>query len=157
MFEKIAIIDYKKPIKKRHQFGGHYYIPSHVPFRGGGWATYETQHTDETGNRFRLRISAANNHLRNYPTLRRNEYYMPGLDSDDEYTPVIFRLPRGRGFLAGYTLGYGMLCCLSAIIYDDPEEAAYAAHQEAEHYADVNAQEYDDTEEPDGEEDEDED
>jgi hypothetical protein len=144
MFEKIAIIDYNRPIKKRHQFGGHYYIPSHVPFRDDGWSTYETQHSDETGDRFRLRISAANNHLQNYPNLRRIDFYRPGIDSEDEYTPVVFRLPKSRGFLAGYTLGHGMLCCLSAILYDDAEEAAYAAHQEAEHYADVNAQEYDD-------------
>lgn len=45
---------------------------------------------------------------------------------------VVFRLPGGRGFLAGWSMGEGMASELDGDIYDDEAGAAYAADSMAE-------------------------
>ncbi len=72
---------------------------------------------------------------------------MPGLryetgdswtaDGDpDPVTAVVFRLPRSRGFLAGWTLGAGMAGEMSRDIYADAADAMRAAESMAEDVAD---------------------
>lgn len=45
---------------------------------------------------------------------------------------------KGRGFLAGWTMGPGMCASLDAYIYKAPEDAAHAAHSMAESDAEKN-------------------
>lgn len=53
----------------------------------------------------------------------------------DKIRGVVFRLPRGRGFLAGWSMGTGMASEIDGTIYDDETTAAYAADSEAESVA----------------------
>lgn len=62
-------------------------------------------------------------------------YYASPLDFGDTTQPIIARLPRGRGFLAGWSLGPGMASGLDLIIWDNPRDAAFRAHQLAEEIA----------------------
>ena len=48
---------------------------------------------------------------------------------------LVFRLPSGRGFLAGWSMGKGMASSLDYDIYSDEESAAYAADSMAEDVA----------------------
>ena len=54
---------------------------------------------------------------------------------------VVFRLPHGRGFLAGWSMGEGMGSSLDLGIYGDEESAAFAADSMAERAAEA-AREY---------------
>lgn len=64
---------------------------------------------------------------------------------NDKIRGVVFRLPRSRGFLAGWSMGQGMICCVDYDIIDDAVEAAhraddmarYAAECEREYQADL--------------------
>lgn len=47
----------------------------------------------------------------------------------------IMRLPHGRGFLAGWSLGEGMCAEVERYIYDNETDAAHAADSMAEHVA----------------------
>ena len=49
---------------------------------------------------------------------------------------IVFRLPRSRGFLAGWSMGIGMASEIDCTIYDDEIVAAYAADSMAEDVAD---------------------
>ena len=48
---------------------------------------------------------------------------------------IVLRLPRGRGFLAGWSMGAGMASTIDATIYDSARDAAYAADSMAERAA----------------------
>ena len=48
---------------------------------------------------------------------------------------VVFRLPRSRGFLAGWSMGVGMASEIDCTIYEDEISAAYAADSMAEDVA----------------------
>lgn len=50
----------------------------------------------------------------------------------DKIRGVVFRLPRSRGFLAGWSMGRGMASEIDCTIYDDEISAAYAADSMAE-------------------------
>lgn len=82
---------------------------------------------------FDLRLVYANELLPWYFKLRRTEGYY--VDMDEILTPIVARLPHGRGFLAGWTMGPGMCASLDGHVWHDPESAARAAHQEAEQAA----------------------
>lgn len=51
---------------------------------------------------------------------------------DQKIRGLVFRLPRSRGFLAGWTMGEGMASTVECDIYDTEREAAYAADSMAE-------------------------
>lgn len=55
---------------------------------------------------------------------------------DDKFRGLVFRLPRGRGFLTGWTMGEGMSSVVDGYIYDDELSAALAADSMAEKAAD---------------------
>lgn len=86
--------------------------------------------TDTDDSSFRLRIEMANDHLRESRLSEINGYFYN--DHGDTYKPIVARLPHGRGFLAGATMGEGMSSFLDGRIHDTIEEAARAAHREAE-------------------------
>lgn len=50
----------------------------------------------------------------------------------DRIRGIVFRLPKGRGFLAGWSMGESMASELSTRIYADEVAAAYAADSDAE-------------------------
>lgn len=50
---------------------------------------------------------------------------------------VVLRLPHGRGFLAGWSMGEGMASECDGFIYADEESAAYAADSMAERAAEA--------------------
>ena len=51
---------------------------------------------------------------------------------DNKIRGVVFRLPRSRGFLAGWSMGIGMASEIDCTIYEDEICAAYAADSMAE-------------------------
>ena len=53
----------------------------------------------------------------------------------DTIRGIVLRLPKGRGFLAGWTLGAGMASSVGYEVYRDATEAAYAADSIAERAA----------------------
>ena len=55
---------------------------------------------------------------------------------DETIRGVVFRLPHGRGFLAGWSMGEGMSSEIDvSYIYDDESSAAYAADSMAQYAA----------------------
>lgn len=56
----------------------------------------------------------------------------------DKIRGLVFRLPRGRGFLAGWAMGENMCGSVDFDIYDDESSAAYAADSMAEQAAEEN-------------------
>ena len=53
----------------------------------------------------------------------------------DKIRGIVMRLPRDRGFLAGWSMGDGMISEIEYIIYDDERDAAHAADSIAEKVA----------------------
>jgi len=54
---------------------------------------------------------------------------------DDKIRGLVMRLPHGRGFLAGWSMGKSMASEVEYHIYDEQLDAAYAADSLAEHVA----------------------
>ena len=53
----------------------------------------------------------------------------------DKIRGIVFRLPKNRGFLAGWTMGVGMASCVDYDIFQDIEECAECADSMAENAA----------------------
>lgn len=120
----------RERLDMRKSCGPYLWTPA-VP--GHGRAFYQSSEGLDIGDAtFSLRLDYANTHL---PYTRRYAG-VPGFYADDErdtlYTPIIARLPHGRGFLAGWTMGTGMLASLDGRIHTDIEDAARAAFEDAE-------------------------
>lgn len=49
---------------------------------------------------------------------------------------LVMRLPKGRGFLAGWSMGEGMASEIDSYVYETEKDAAYAANSMAESAAD---------------------
>lgn len=135
MFEgcKIVMLDYV-PIaqrNKRKSTGPYYWTPS-APVEGKhpGRGFYQSMHgmrMDERGSTLRLRIELAG----------KSRYYVD--ETDTTYLPIIARLPSGRGFLSGWTMGEGMLASLDGHVWDDEDDARDDAQHEAEKAAENEA------------------
>lgn len=54
---------------------------------------------------------------------------------DQTMRGIVLRLPRGRGFLAGWSMGVGMLSSIDHHIWDDERDAAHAADDAARYAA----------------------
>lgn len=135
----VKLWDYSKPIKARHAgpCGPYYFQTCDLPGTpGGDWkpdarggfsgylSKCETEINE--GSRARLRVVDAREF---YPHA---ETYCAGEWSDNEFRPIIARLPPGRGFLAGWTMGAGMLTSFDCEIHATEREAARAADAEAQ-------------------------
>lgn len=143
MFKEIIMLDFRVPLAKRKRtFTGPYRWQPTEPGKGRGF--YQSSnglYVDPHGSTFDLRLECANDHLAHYSRLSQiNGYYIDEF-CEDTAKPIIARLPKGRGFLAGYTLGEGMCAALDSVIYSDEESAAFAAHSDAESMAE-NEREY---------------
>ena len=141
--------DFRKPLRERlarRAYTGPYYWTPTVPGKGRGF--YQSQYglaCDQSGSTFDLRLDEANSFLGD-SRLRFIRGYHCDQYGDSTLRPIIARLPHGRGFLAGWTMGAGMAACIDPYIYEDAEDAARAAHDLAEHDADAerNRQQYED-------------
>lgn len=63
-------------------------------------------------------------------------YTQPDGDGD-KIRGIVFRLPKSRGFLAGWSMGEGMASTLDCTIYPDERSAALAADSMAQHAAEL--------------------
>ena len=137
MFREIVMIDYGRPLAARlasRKYCGPYRWTPAAPGTGRGFYSGSSAlDMDARGSSFRLRIEDANDHIRDRRNQIRGYYCDP--DCIDTLQPIIARLPRGRGFLAGWTMGAGMCASLEGDIYPDAESAASAAHCAAEYAA----------------------
>lgn len=98
--------------------GGYYHAPTPGQCKGWGFYLPRAGHDDE-GASFRLRV-----------TLSETTYSDP--EGDTVYRGIVARLPHGRGFLAGWTMGEGMASSLDARTYRDERDAMRAADRDAE-------------------------
>lgn len=131
MFSEIVMIDYGRSIAKRKEsrkFCGPYrWRPNSKPGNGiGFYMASNGLAMDEHGSPLRLRLEMVGG-SRYYG--RPSEYAFN--EFGGSYRPIIARLPSGRGFLAGATMGEGMSSFLDGFVYQEEEEARYAAHEEA--------------------------
>jgi hypothetical protein len=123
--------------------GGYYWtVPAIRTAANGGRGFYQSGAglwVDPEGSTFDLRLSPAADFLEGRLS------WTTGYATDDEgvgdtLKPIVARLPRGRGFLAGWTMGEGMCATLDGRRFDDASEAAYYAHQLAEQDAQAEAE-----------------
>jgi hypothetical protein len=137
MFDTITLLDYGRPLADRktaRRYVGPYRWRPSAPGKGRGF--YSGAHAltmDPRGSSLALRLEDANDHIQD----RRR--YVSGYYADDyqdtTLEPIIARLPSGRGFLAGWTMGANMCGTLEPEVYPDAESAASAAHCAAEYAA----------------------
>lgn len=147
MFSRITMIDYGKPLTERaemRKYCGPYYWAPAKPGNGRGfYQASKGLRMDSHGSTFDLRLDYANTYA---PYQRRGSGPFRS-ENDSEFTAIIARLPHGRGFLAGWTMGNGMIASLDAHIWTDIEDAARAAIDEARDAADSDCVDSDEEEE----------
>jgi hypothetical protein len=130
-----TVHDFSRPLRKRFEqrqyTGPYYWSPSKPGTRRGFYQASHGLACDKAGSSFNLRLELANDHLWGSRLRFINGYYADR-DHGDTLTPIVARLPHGRGFLAGWTMGAGMCAALDSDIYETIEDAARAAHDIAE-------------------------
>jgi hypothetical protein len=131
-----AVHDFSVPMAKRlksREFTGPYYWAPTKPGKGRGfYQSPKGLFCDKAGSTFDLRLAMANEFLGHSRLSHINGYFCD-IDGDgDTLKPIVARLPHGRGYLAGWTMGAGMAASLDGYIWEDIEEAARAAHDLAE-------------------------
>lgn len=130
-----AVHNFSRPmrerLKSREHCGPYYYQPT-AP--GGGRSFYQSSKRLACGDStFDMRLELANDHLDGWQT--RTTAYWCDSDGFSALTPIVARLPHGRGFLAGWTMGEGMCGAIDLDIYGEIGDAARAAHSMAENDA----------------------
>lgn len=140
MFAEIILRDLTAPLAKRLEShrgpcGPYRWKPTKAG-SGRGFYSSSRDRLAMGDAPLRLRLEDANDHLRGSRTADTLGYYCDG--DGDTLQPIIARLPRGRGFLAGWTMGAGMCGSLEPDIFADETDAALAAHSIAENDAERN-------------------
>lgn len=137
MFKSIVMINYNRPLSERLSsrkvVGPYTWQPAKAGTGRGFYQASNRLACDPRGSSFDLRLELANDHLKGKRLP--SGYLADDFTNEDGYVPIIARLPHSRGFLAGFTLGEGMAAEIGATIYSDAEDAARAAHNEAERAA----------------------
>ena len=138
MFNEIILHDYSKPLATRtRKYTGPYRWKPSEPGKGRGfYMDSKRMICAPHGSGFDLRLEDANDLLPSHSRLSRINGYYINRYQDESLKPIVARLPHGRGFLAGWTMGQGMASSLDSYIWKDAEEAARAAHDLAESDAD---------------------
>lgn len=137
MFAEIVLINFRRSLAARRdarKFCGPYHWTPAKPGAGRGFyqASNGGLRIDQAGSSFALRLEWANDLLPRGSRLGLiNGYYCDEFQ-DCTMVPIVARLPRSRGFLAGWTMGAGMYASLDATIWEIAEDAARAAHDMAE-------------------------
>ena len=143
----VYMVDYARPLSERlaaRKVCGPYQwlVPAPGPSRGCGYYA-----ADEIGNpgdsMFQLRACDVPS------SIDHAGWFTDEYGDGDKIMPVVFRLPHGRGFLAGWTMGAGMASSVEFDIYDDENEAWRAAdslacdvaEDEREHNRELEAEE----------------
>lgn len=152
MFSAIVMINHRRSLSQRleaRRFCGPYSWQPSAPGKGRGFYSGRDELAfDEAGSTLRLRLSYAYDCLPAWHSLRRvNAYHCNPYGDGDMIKPVVARLPRGRGFLAGWTMGAGMCGALDSTVYQDEADAAQAAHAMAESDAERECDAFDSLEE----------
>lgn len=133
MFTEITLLNYARPLPLRRDMrrtcGPYKWTPS-TPGTGRGFYQAGARGLEVGDSTFSLRLEWADDFL-SYSRLKGTTYYCDE-DGFCSMRPIIARLPSGRGFLAGWTMGQGMAACVDSTIYAEPEDAARAAHSLAE-------------------------
>ena len=145
VFQEIITHAWRRPLRHRlesRKFCGPYRWRPAKPGTGRGF--YSSSESalvmDREGSPLGLRLKWANDHL-SHSRLSAVRGYCCDLDgAGDTLKPIVARLPRGRGFLAGWTMGKGMCGALDAYVWPDATEAARAAHGMAESDAEESAE-----------------
>lgn len=159
MFTNIVMLDHKRPLAARaaarKSCGPYRWTPSQPgKCRGFYSSQRDALEMDRAGSTVALRLEWANDHLDGSLT-RTTGYYADG-EQEGTLKPIIARLSHKRGFLAGWTMGEGMVGALDPEIHTKARYAALAAHSMAEHDAELEreaaAQEEEEPEEEEGEE-----
>lgn len=136
MFDTITMIDYQRPLAARlaaRKVCGPYRWTPSAPDTGRGFYQASKGLTvDQRGSTFDLRLDYAHMFIPSSRAYRLPLAYHCDAFGDVTMTPIVARLPHGRGFLAGWTMGEGMLANLDAHIWADSEDAARAAFDLAE-------------------------
>lgn len=134
MFETITLHDFAQPLAARaksRKFCGPYKWRPAVPQSGRSFYMGKPLSCAENGSGFRLRLEYTTDHLRNDRNVPL-AYWCDEDGSGDSLSPIVAQLPHGRGWLAGWTMGAGMISYLATdLIHDDPVDAARMAHEEA--------------------------
>ncbi len=153
MFNEIVMIDYKRPLRERAKnrkvCGPYRWRPANPNTGRGFYQSSNGLFMDPRGSSLDLRLEDANDHLKGLRLGYIDGYYTDDFQCDT-LQPIIARLPHGRGFLAGWTMGRGMCASLDNTIYETEQDAAHAAHSMAEHDAEAE-RERNDTEDEDSE------
>ena len=140
-FDEIQMIDFSKPIKARQC---RYRLTPRDPRLSDGISFYASMDSavtmDRHGSVCDLRLDYAISHKPYSRYLGVDGFYCDQDWSDqdwsDKLTPIVARLAHGRGFLAGWTMGKGMIANLETrTIHAEIEDAALAAYEMAEHDA----------------------
>lgn len=133
MFKKIILRDLTVPVasrKERYAICGPYQItPNDRIQKDDQVATYQNRF-NQTDPIFRLRLERADEVV----DLRHTGWFIDEF-CDETYHGIVARLPGSRGFLAGWSMGEGMITVLERYIYEDIEDAAHAADSIAENAA----------------------
>lgn len=125
----VKMWDYSTPIKERHSGPCGPYMFTRQPTRTGrceGFGGYLGHGEINDGSMVRLRIALAGDVVR----LEHTGWYCDQFQ-DQTMCGIVARLPRSRGFLAGWTMGVGMCCSFDGRVHETIEEAARAADEEA--------------------------
>lgn len=138
MFDDIVMITYARPLAERRRtrrYCGPYRWRPCAAGRGRGFyvASHSDTTVDEPGSSFRLRFEPAKTHWRGAQDWR-------GASDLDGWTPIVAQLNHGRGFLAGASLGRGMIAFLDPEIFAEARDAAMAADDAASEAADADAE-----------------
>lgn len=157
MFTEITMLNYSRPLaeraKSRKVVGPYRWRPTQAPSKGRGFYAGRDGQMDSHGATLRLRIVEANDCLPSYSrTSQINGYFCDNFQ-DRTLQPIVLRLPKSRGFLAGWTMGAGMCGSFDCDIFDDAESAAFAAHSMAEYAAEEERNYHDEDEDEDQDED----
>lgn len=142
MNEQILLRDLSVPLKQRRQrykdTGPYYFTPgplitraADVPQTTGGYLNQDGTVIDE-GSFVRLRVQAA--HDVEDANIRHSGWFTDDDGSGETMYGIVARLPKGRGFLRGYTMGPQMISGLDRSYIYGPEELRDAAHA-ADHMA----------------------
>lgn len=129
----IFLLNLDTKLGKRTRTPYRYTVPiaSTVQSTGRGWYSDDSGQMSDYGAFMRLRIEDANKHITGR-TADIIGYYCDYDGDGDTLQPIIARLPRSKGFLAGWTMGAGMCGRIDATIWEDATDAAYEAHRMAE-------------------------
>lgn len=127
-----ARLSTKRGPKSYQYSNGTCYYHAPKPIKGGAHPG-KGFYLSESAGPFQLRWAWADEVL---PSIRHTGWFCDEHQCD-KIRGLVMRLPRGRGFLAGWSMGEGMASAIDGWVHDDIEDAARAADSMAEEVAEA--------------------